>query len=77
MSQKSNLNKSPIASGEFIKVEGNQLKINGHPYIFMGTNMWYAANLAAEGHQDRLIKELNQLNELGIKNIRILGASEE
>ena len=76
MSQKSNLNKSPIASGEFIKVEGKQLKLNDQPYIFMGTNMWYAANLAAEGYQDRLIKELDQLNELGIKNIRILGASE-
>ena len=76
MSQKSNLNKSPIASREFIKVEGKQLKLNDQPYIFMGTNMWYAANLAAEGHQGRLIKELDQLNELGIKNIRILGASE-
>ena len=61
MSQKSNLNKSEIAPGEFIKVEGKQLKLNDQPYIFMGTNMWYAANLVAEGHQYRLIKELDQL----------------
>lgn len=74
--KKKNYHKSRSASREFIKVEGNQLKLNDRPYIFMGTNMWYAANLAAEGHKNRLTKELDQLNELGIKNIRILGASE-
>ena len=76
MSQKSNINKTEIASGELIKVEGKKLKLNDQSYIFMGTNMWYAANLAAEGFQDRLIRELDQLNKLGIKNLRILGASE-
>ena len=49
MSQKSNINKTEIASGELIKVEGKKLRLNDQPYIFMGTNMWYAANLAAEG----------------------------
>ena len=76
MSQKSNINKTEIESGELIKVEGKKLKLNDQSYIFMGTNMWYAANLAAEGFQDRLIRELDQLNKLGIKNLRILGASE-
>ena len=76
MSQKSNINKTEIASGGLIKVEGKKLKLNDQPYIFMGTNMWYAANLAAEGFQDRLIRELDQLEKLGIKNLRILGASE-
>ena len=76
MVQKFNYNKSQSVLEEFIKVEGNQLKLNDRPYIFMGTNMWYAANLAAEGHKNRLNKELDQLNELGIKNLRILGASE-
>ena len=76
MSQKSNINKTEIASGELIKVEGKKLRLNDQPYIFMGTNMWYAANLAAEGFQDRLIRELDQLEKLGIKNLRILGASE-
>ena len=76
MSQKSNINKTEIASGELIKVEGKKLRLNDQPYIFMGTNMWYAANLAAEGFQDRLIRELDQLEKLSIKNLRILGASE-
>ena len=76
MSQKSNINKTEVASGELIKVEGKKLRLNDQPYIFMGTNMWYAANLAAEGFQDRLIRELDQLEKLGIKNLRILGASE-
>ena len=76
MVQKFNYNKSQSVLEQFIKVEGNQLKLNDQPYIFMGTNMWYAANLAAEGHQNRLTKELDLLNELGINNLRILGASE-
>ena len=76
MSQKANIKKTEIASGELIKVEGKKLRLNDQPYIFMGTNMWYAANLAAEGFQDRLIRELDQLEKLSIKNLRILGASE-
>lgn len=61
---------------DFIMVEGQQLVLADQPYYFLGTNLWYAANLAAEGHRDRLVEELDQLNDMGINNIRILGASE-
>ena len=41
----------------------------------MGTNLWYAVNLAVE-HPLRLLRELSKLAELGITNIRILATSQ-
>ncbi|MEL6133995.1 MAG: mannanase, partial [Bacteroidota bacterium] len=47
----------------------------GKPYYFIGTNFWYGMNLGME-NQKRLIRELDQMQELGIRNLRIMGASE-
>ncbi len=63
----------------FVKVNGNQFEINGKPYYYLGTNLWYGANLGApnkSGDRERLIKELDLLKSLGINNLRIMGASE-
>ncbi len=64
---------------EFIKVQNLQLIKDGKPYFYMGTNFWYGAYLgskAAYGNRERLIRELDQLSALGVKNLRILAASE-
>ena len=69
--------KDPIGqTSSFVTVEGQQFMLFGEPYYFLGTNVWFAANLAAEGQRERLKKELDLLQELGITNLRILGASE-
>lgn len=65
-----------VQLSQFVRISGEQFILSGKPYYFVGTNMWYAANLAAEGQRERLIRELDELQALGIKNLRILGASE-
>ncbi|MBI9058083.1 MAG: cellulase family glycosylhydrolase [Labilibaculum sp.] len=56
-----------VKDGEFIK--------NGQAYKYIGTNFWYGMNLGAYD-QERLIRELDRLNELGVKNLRLMAASE-
>jgi len=65
--------------GDFVKVKGKHFEIAGKPYYFLGTNLWYGANLGAlneTGNQERLTKELDLLKSLGINNLRVMGASE-
>ncbi|MCA9735619.1 MAG: cellulase family glycosylhydrolase [Deferribacteres bacterium] len=64
---------------QFVKVDGTHFTIGGKPYHFLGTNLWYGANLGAlteGGNQERLVKELDLLKSIGINNLRVLGASE-
>jgi mannan endo-1,4-beta-mannosidase len=68
------------ASASFVYVDGTQLKIDGAPYPIAGVNFWYGAYLAAPGETgdlDRLRAELDLLAEIGVNNLRILGASED
>lgn len=61
----------------FIKVEGSQFIKNGKPYYYVGTNYWYGPLLAApDGDRKRLIKELDNLANNGIKNLRILAGAD-
>lgn len=67
------------APGAFVRREGTGFRIDGRPYRYAGTNMWYAAYLGADapyGDRDRLRRELDRLSALGIDNVRILGSSE-
>jgi mannan endo-1,4-beta-mannosidase len=61
---------------DFVTVEGTQFKVNGEPYRFVGTNFWYGMHLGVAKHRDRLIKELDKLQELGCNNLRIMVGSE-
>jgi mannan endo-1,4-beta-mannosidase len=63
----------------FVRVEGIDFTKGGRPYHFLGTNMWYGCNLAAlaeGGDRERLLRELDLLRDLGVDNLRVLGASE-
>src|SRR3954452_23984464 len=63
----------------FIHREGERLVSGGRTYRYVGTNMWYAAYLGANGpygNRDRLKRELDRVAVLGIESIRILGSSE-
>ena len=59
----------------FIKVENGKLVKDGKRYHYVGTNFWYGMNLAVS-NKERLIRELDRLNALGVKNLRILAGSE-
>lgn len=64
----------------FVGVEGHGFTLDGEPYHYLGTNMWYAAYLGAAapyGDRPRLLRELDRLVALGIDNVRVLGSSEE
>ena len=63
---------------DFVKVNGTHFEIAGKPYYFMGTNYWYGAYLGMKenpGNRERLKKELDQLKENGITNLRVLAGS--
>jgi len=63
----------------FVRVRGTGFELDGQPYRFAGVNIWYAAYLGASGptgDRARLERELAQLRDLGVTNLRILGASE-
>lgn len=59
----------------FIKVENGRLIKDGNPYHYVGTNFWYGMNLAVSD-KERLLRELDRLNNLRVKNLRILAGSE-
>jgi mannan endo-1,4-beta-mannosidase len=59
----------------FVQVQGQRFLLNGKPYRFAGTNMWYGAYLGA-WQPDRLKRELDALKILGLGNLRILGSGE-
>lgn len=66
-------------AGQFVRREGTGFRIGALPYRIVGTNMWYAPFLGAEGpigNRDRLRRELDRLVSLGIDNVRILGSAE-
>ncbi len=67
------------AQDAFITVNETQFIKDQEPYYFLGTNFWYGMHLAAAapiGNRDRLIRELDLLDSLGINNLRIMAASE-
>jgi mannan endo-1,4-beta-mannosidase len=64
---------------EFVRVEGGRFFIGDAPYAFLGTNFWYGMNLGVAGEQgdrQRLRRELDHLQRLGLTNLRITAASE-
>lgn len=67
-------------SRDFVKVKETRFVVTNNPYHYVGTNFWYGAYLGTDadyGDRSRLIKELDQLQKLGVKNLRIAAASEE
>ncbi|OYW27021.1 MAG: mannanase [Caulobacter sp. 12-67-6] len=63
----------------FVDVAGGKLVLDGKPYRFVGTNLWYGAWLgspAAYGDRARLTRELDKLKSLGVTNLRVLGSGE-
>lgn len=72
--------KTAAIAPKFITVNGTQFFISNQPYTFLGTNFWSAMNLAADiqgGNKQRLIDELNTLQQLGINNLRIMALTEQ
>lgn len=63
----------------FVKVQGTRFIINEKPYYFVGANFWAGMNLGSKGiagNRERLLRELNKMQYLGINNLRIMALTE-
>ena len=68
-----------VYAQEYVQVIDKEFRFDGAPYRFVGTNYWYGMYLGMDnefGDRERLKRELDQLKELGLTNLRILGSSE-
>lgn len=63
---------------DLVTVKNTQFFKGEKPYYFVGTNYWYGPLIAAKniGDRERLLKELDLMNEIGIDNLRILVGAE-
>ena len=63
---------------DLVTVSDGAFFINGNEYNFIGANYWQGMNLGApkSGDRERLIRELDEMQALGITNLRVLAASE-
>ncbi len=63
----------------FVKIKDGKFSLNDKTYTFLGTNLWYGMSLGAKdsgGDRARLVRELDQLSKMGVKNLRIMASSE-
>ena len=70
-------NKKELVDG-FVQVKDGNFYLNGEEYHFFGANYWQGMNLGAPktGDRERLLRELDHLQSLGLSNLRVLAASE-
>ena len=69
------IEKENVKDNGFVTTDGTLFIRNGKPYNFIGTNLWYAPILGSTGEggdRERLKRELDNLKDLGINNLRIL-----
>jgi mannan endo-1,4-beta-mannosidase len=67
-------------SHDFVRVKDTRFVVKQKPYYYIGTNFWFGAYLGADanyGNRARLVQELDLLQKLGVKNLRVAAASEE
>ena len=63
----------------FVHVDNTGFNIGDSDYHFLGANFWYGLNLGAQGaggDRQRLIRELDRLQHMGVNNLRIMAGSE-
>ena len=68
-----------VKAQSFVTVKNGRLYRDGKPYTFIGANYWYGAILGSKGKggdRKRLNRELDEMNRLGITNLRILVGSD-
>jgi mannan endo-1,4-beta-mannosidase len=64
---------------EFVVLRNGQFWLRSRPYAFVGTNLWYGCYLGdpeLSGGRERLGRELDRLQGIGVTNLRLLAGSE-
>ena len=70
---------APAGAQPFVTVEDGLLMRGEEPYFFAGANLWFGMNLGSEGDggdRERLVRELDRLDALGVDNLRVLAVSQ-
>ena len=65
--------------GGFVTVQNGRFTLRNQPYFYVGTNLWfgcYVCDAALPGGRQRFTRELDQLQKLGVNNLRLLAGSE-
>ena len=68
-----------VDKSAFVSVKGTHFSLNNQNYYIIGSNMWYGGYLGSDtkvGDRKRLVKELDDLQAMGINNLRVLAVSE-
>ncbi len=66
-------------AGGFVIIRNGRFELRGHPYFYVGTNFWccgYLSDAGLPGGRERMVRELDRLQSVGVKNIRLLAGSE-
>lgn len=64
---------------DFVTVTDGIFLVGGEPYYYNGANYWYGAILGSQGEygdRERLIRELDHMESIGIDNLRVLVGAE-
>lgn len=64
---------------DFVSVRRGQFQRHGRPHHYVGANLWfgcYLSDAARPGGRARFVRELDQLQKLGVNNLRLLAGSE-
>jgi mannan endo-1,4-beta-mannosidase len=67
------------SASDFISVRNGRFELHGHPYCYIGANIWCGCHLSDakfSGGRERMIRELDRLRSIGVTNIRLLAGSE-
>jgi mannan endo-1,4-beta-mannosidase len=73
------LQAGPKHADDFVTVRNGRFHRGSQPYYYVGANMWfgcYLSDAALAGGRARIVRELDQLQSLGVNNIRLLAGSE-
>ena len=66
-------------ANDFVTVRNGRFELRGRPYFYIGASLWYGCYLgdaALPGGRQRLVRELDRLQDIGATNLRILAGSE-
>ena len=64
---------------DFVGVQDGRFQLHDRPYYYVGANAWfgcYLSDAALPGGRARFVRELDQLQSLGVNNVRLLAGSE-
>ncbi len=67
------------SADDFVRVRNGRFELAGSPHFYVGTNLWfgcYVSDATLPGGRQRLVRELDRLQSLGVTNIRLLAGSE-